>query len=71
MKFNDADLIGIPLRLTVGHRALKEGGVEVKLRVEGEKSMVPLDQVVDKTQEILKGLYDEINQDLKIVPLES
>lgn len=70
VKFNDADLIGVPLRLTVGHRALKEGGVEVKLRVESEKSLVPLDQVVEKSQEIIQGLYKEIENDLKIVSLE-
>jgi len=32
VKFNDADLIGLPLRLTVSERALAAGGVELKLR---------------------------------------
>ena len=32
VKFNDADLIGLPIRLTVSERALSQGGVEMKLR---------------------------------------
>jgi len=40
-KFKDADLIGIPLRVTVGARGLKEGAFEVSWRKDGEKQMVP------------------------------
>lgn len=36
VKFADADLIGIPIRITLGNRSLKEGSVEVKLRGTGE-----------------------------------
>ncbi len=36
VKFADADLIGIPIRITLGNRSLKEGKVEVKLRSTGE-----------------------------------
>lgn len=68
VKFNDADLIGVPLRITVGNRALKEGGVEVKLRHQSDKSLVPLDKIVSKAGEIIQGLYDEITADLKEVP---
>jgi len=42
VKFKDADLIGIPLRLTVGGRGLKEGVVEMKWRKAREVSKVPL-----------------------------
>jgi prolyl-tRNA synthetase len=42
VKFKDADLIGIPLRLTVGGRGLKEGVIELKWRHETEVSKVPL-----------------------------
>jgi prolyl-tRNA synthetase len=65
VKFNDADLIGIPLRITVGHRALKDGGVELKLRHESEKTQVPLNDVVEKTKKIIDSLYDEINNSLE------
>lgn len=43
VKFNDADLIGIPLRITIGRRGLADGTVELKPRTEGEVSKVPLD----------------------------
>ena len=69
VKFNDADLIGVPLRLTVGHKALNEGGVEAKLRVESEKSHIPLDQVVERTREIIQGLYADINDNLESFPM--
>jgi prolyl-tRNA synthetase len=54
VKFNDADLIGLPLRLTVGERGLNEGGVEVKRRAETQKSLVPLDSLVDEVQNMLE-----------------
>jgi len=43
VKFNDADLIGIPLRVVVGGRSLKDGQVELKWRSKAEASMIPLD----------------------------
>ena len=48
VKFNDADLIGNPLRITVSERALGSGGVEYKKRDQAEKTMIPLEQVTDK-----------------------
>ena len=44
MKFKDADLIGIPLRLTLSSKTMKEKAVEVKVRRTGEIRMIPLDQ---------------------------
>jgi prolyl-tRNA synthetase len=41
-KFKDADLIGIPLRLTVGARGLKENAVELQERAGGERRMLSL-----------------------------
>lgn len=70
VKFNDADLIGVPLRITVGNRALKEGGVESKLRTESDKTLIPLDQVVDKVTETIQGLYNEVEQNLEVVEFE-
>lgn len=71
VKFNDADLIGVPLRITVGNRALKEGGVESKLRTESDKTLIPLDQVVDKVAETIQGLYNEVEQNLEVVEFEN
>ena len=47
VKFADADLIGFPVRVTVGSRGLKEGVVEVKARKSGQATKVPLDGVID------------------------
>ncbi len=46
VKFMDADLTGIPLRLTIGERGLKQGGVEFKRRTSQESFMVPFEAVV-------------------------
>jgi prolyl-tRNA synthetase len=51
IKFKDADLIGVPIRVAVGARGLAEGGVEVKRRTSPERHMVP---VADLAQ-FLKG----------------
>ena len=53
VKFNDADLIGLPLRITVSERALKQGGVEFKRRAGGEAWIVPLEEVVAQAQRVL------------------
>jgi hypothetical protein len=42
VKFNDADLMGIPVRLTVGGRGVKKGVVELKVRRSGQMKDVPL-----------------------------
>ncbi len=47
VKFNDADLIGLPVRLTVSERSLKAGGVEFKRRDCAEKMVVPLEDVIE------------------------
>ncbi|NOZ49163.1 MAG: proline--tRNA ligase [Chloroflexi bacterium] len=50
VKFNDADLIGVPIRLTVGGRSLKKGGVEIKARTAKDLTLVPLAEVVARVQ---------------------
>ncbi|MGB3717366.1 MAG: proline--tRNA ligase [Candidatus Promineifilaceae bacterium] len=48
VKFKDADLIGIPVRVAVGARGLAQGGVEVKRRDSDERKLVPLDELLDE-----------------------
>ena len=60
VKFNDADLIGIPLRLTVGERGLKQGGVELKRRGGDQVSFVALAEVVSRVQAEIAALEAEI-----------
>ncbi len=68
VKFNDADLIGLPLRITVGARSLQEGGVELKRRDQGEKRLVPLDQVLTTVQAELAALHAAIDARVGLVP---
>jgi prolyl-tRNA synthetase len=42
VKFKDADLIGIPLRITIGGKGLKEGIVELKVRTQKDAAKIPL-----------------------------
>ncbi|MFO3796872.1 MAG: His/Gly/Thr/Pro-type tRNA ligase C-terminal domain-containing protein, partial [Anaerolineales bacterium] len=46
LKFTDADLLGIPWRITVGERALKEGHLEVKDRVNGAVLRLPIQEAL-------------------------
>ncbi len=52
VKFNDADLLGIPFQIIVGQRNLSEGRVELKHRKTGEKTLVPLDQIVSEVTKL-------------------
>lgn len=53
VKFKDADLIGYPVRITVGKKAASEGLVEYKLRTEKEAADVAISDVVAKIQAFL------------------
>ena len=55
-KFKDADLIGIPLRLTLTPRSLQRGGVEIKARDDAESRIVPVDDVVEAVRSKLADL---------------
>src|SRR4030042_699740 len=50
VKFNDADLIGIPLRITVGQKNLAQGNVELRVRKTGENKLYPLDGIVKEVK---------------------
>jgi prolyl-tRNA synthetase len=65
VKFNDADLIGLPIRLMVSERALKAGGVEFKRREQVEKEVLPLERVVLLVQEEIAALKAEVG--MKVV----
>ena len=46
VKFMDADLIGLPIRLTIGDKSLKDGKVELKVRTSDKVDLVPINDVV-------------------------
>jgi prolyl-tRNA synthetase len=53
VKFKDADLIGLPVRVTVGPRALARGCVEMKPRAAGEVTEVPVAEVVARVASLV------------------
>jgi prolyl-tRNA synthetase len=55
VKFTDADLIGIPLRITVGDKGLASGQVELKLRTARDPTLVGVGEAVVKAIEIVRG----------------
>lgn len=60
VKFKDADLLGVPLRVTIGMRSLQNGQVEIKLRSESESSLIPLEVSPAIINRKVKELYDSI-----------
>ncbi len=54
VKFNDADLIGCPVRLTVGERALQNGMVELRPRKSPENRLIAVAEVCAAVQSIVK-----------------
>jgi prolyl-tRNA synthetase len=60
VKFKDADLIGIPVRVTVGRRSVAEGNVEMKLRSESESQNVTIEKAADKAIELVNSLKEQL-----------
>jgi len=61
VKFNDADLLGIPIRVTVGEKSLTQGNVEIKPRSESESKKVPLTSAPDQVIALVNSLKAELN----------
>ena len=55
VKFNDADLLGMPVRLTVSPRTLGQGVVELKRRTDEQATLVARGEVVGRVRELLGG----------------
>jgi len=70
VKFNDADLIGLPIRLTVSARARKQGGVEFKRRDSQEKTIIPENQVVACIKEEIASMLAEIQATVVELPYD-
>jgi prolyl-tRNA synthetase len=59
-KFKDADLLGIPLRVTLGDRGLKKNQVEIKERSNPEIKMVPVQDALTVITNRIRELYDSL-----------
>jgi prolyl-tRNA synthetase len=53
IKFNDADLLGIPLRVTISPRTLEKNSVEVKWRKEKQAEILPLEGITERLKEMV------------------
>ncbi|GAG10634.1 unnamed protein product, partial [marine sediment metagenome] len=60
VKFKDADLIGIPVRVTIGKKSLADGNVEIKLRAESKSQKISVEKAADKVIEIVNSLKDKL-----------
>lgn len=60
VKFKDADLIGISVRITVGRISIAEGNVEIMLRSEKKGVSVPIEQAAGKVVEIVDSLKENL-----------
>jgi prolyl-tRNA synthetase family II len=58
VKYRDAELTGIPWRVSVGSRDLADGAVEITSRKTGEKERVPVEQAVKHLQQVLSARGD-------------
>jgi prolyl-tRNA synthetase len=56
VKFKDADLIGLPIRLAVGKKGLANGQVEWKLRTSKDVQLVPLGEVAQRVKEAIREM---------------
>jgi prolyl-tRNA synthetase len=68
VKFNDADLIGLPLRLTVAKKSLEKGGVELKLRAGKDVQLVPVPDAVAHAKTELAALQAALDAQVVDVP---
>jgi prolyl-tRNA synthetase len=55
VKFNDADLIGLPFRVTVSPRTLEKDSVEFKKRAEKDSVIVPISEITDKLKRLIES----------------
>jgi prolyl-tRNA synthetase len=60
VKFNDADLLGIPLRITLGERSLKQGAAELTVRETAKTENIPLEDLLSVTENKISELAEGI-----------
>ena len=61
VKFKDVDLLGIPLRVTVGSKGLAQQRIGIKLRQEKEEKLVPLAQILPELMKVRDELFKKTN----------
>jgi prolyl-tRNA synthetase len=71
VKFADADLIGLPVRLTVSKRSLEADSVEVKRRDQAEARLVKRGEILPQLEQVLAELWSEIQARVVEMPYAS
>ncbi len=71
VKFNDADLLGMPIRLTVARRGMKQDAVEMKLRDQQAREMIPFDMILSTVKMTIQSLKRQIGATVVKVPFTS
>jgi prolyl-tRNA synthetase len=66
VKFADADLIGLPLRITMGRRGFADGTAELRDRATGETTVVPLDDVVTVVVRRISAMREALDDPVAI-----
>jgi len=61
VKFKDADLLGIPIRITVGKKSIADNSVEIKLRSEAQAEKIPVEKAASATAELINSLREKLN----------
>lgn len=60
VKFKDADLLGIPVRVTIGKRSIAEGSIEIKLRAESQSEKCAVEKAADMVIELVNSLKERL-----------
>ena len=70
VKFADADLIGLPIRLTVSAKSLGKGGVEMKRRDQKDLEIVAEDDLVRHVRAEIRSMFEEIQAKVVVLPFK-
>jgi prolyl-tRNA synthetase len=65
VKFNDADLIGLPIRLTMSERSIAQGGIEVKRRDQKEQQIIEIENILEWTRNEIAVMEAALKQKIR------
>jgi prolyl-tRNA synthetase len=71
VKFNDADLIGLPIRLTVSTRSFKQDAIEFKRRDQEMRKMIPFDDLITTITQEIELMKTEITANVIEIPFKA
>lgn len=63
--FADADLIGVPVRVTIGPKNIANNQIEISTRDKSVKKLVDVANAKEETMQLIKDLFDELNSHVR------